>query len=313
MPLAPKLPSLQPRVAEATPTGPRVRLPLRAVLRGIPPFQLSGPIEEVPETAQIEFAFSIVEPQLSLGKISVSPAQFMAALPEEFRARFQLEENETPVALPLQEVLQHLPDESLQLRGDQEMPEIGEAFETPFSKKAAEDAARFTAAPTPAPKPAPEVAGEALPGSATLATTDLPGSTPPATTTPPATQGSARPDPKAIVAEASALPGVSACAVVFSDGLSLAGNIPAESGAEALCAMAPSIMKRLGDQLSEANLGSLDGLTLFCAQRPISFFAHGNICLAALHSEAELAPATRFRLNSTAQELARAYAPAQPA
>ena len=245
---------------------------------------------------------------MSLGKISVSPAQFMAALPEEFRARFQLEENETPVALPLQEVLQHLPDESLQLRGDQEMPEIGEAFETPFSKKAAEDAARFTAAPASATKPAPEVAGEAgLPGSTPPVTTDLPGSAIPATTSQPATQGSARPDPKAIVAEASALPGVSACAVVFSDGLSLAGNIPAESGAEALCAMAPSIMKRLGDQLSEANLGSLDGLTLFCAQRPISFFAHGNICLAALHTEAELAPATRFRLNSTAQELARAY------
>jgi predicted regulator of Ras-like GTPase activity (Roadblock/LC7/MglB family) len=296
------------------------------VLRGIPPFQLSGPIEEVPETAEIEFAFSIVEPQLSLGKISVSPAQFLAALPEEFRSRFQLEEGETPVALPLQEVLQHLPNESLQLRSDQEMQEIGEAFETPFSKKADEDAVRFKAAPAPASvvaagvDPAGPLSGAAsgpTPETSPTAAShppespirisipaDRPEATPPVATE---AKGSVGPDPKAIVAEASALPGVSACAVVFSDGLSLAGNIPAETGVEALCAIAPSIMKRLGDQLSGANLGLLDGLTLFCAQRPISFFAHGNICLVALHAEAELTPATRFRLNSTAQELARTY------
>jgi predicted regulator of Ras-like GTPase activity (Roadblock/LC7/MglB family) len=318
-PLAPERPSLQPEAAAAPPDGPGVRLPLRAVLRGIPPFQLSGPIDEVPETAQIEFAFSIVEPQLSLGRISVSPAQFLAALPEEFRSRFKLEESETPVALPLQEVLQNLPDASLQLRGDQEVQEIGEAFETPFSKKAAEDAVRFKAAPAPtpvaagsrepAPMPVPEISTKAPsnPPEAPIRISipaNLPGSTPPATTE---AKDSAGPDPKAIVAEASALPGVSACAVVFSDGLSLAGNIPAETGAEALCAIAPSIMKRLGDQLSGANLGSLDGLTLFCAHRPISFFAHGNICLAALHAAPELTPATRFRLNSTAQELARTY------
>jgi predicted regulator of Ras-like GTPase activity (Roadblock/LC7/MglB family) len=133
---------------------------------------------------------------------------------------------------------------------------------------------------------------------------DRPEATPPVATE---AKGSPGPDPKAIVAQASALPGVSGCAVVFSDGLSLAGNIPVETGAEALCAIAPSIMKRLGDQLSGANLGSLDGLTLFCAQRPISFFSHGNICLVALHAVAELTPATRFRLNSTAQELARTY------
>ncbi len=65
--------------------GPRVRLSLRSVLRGFLPVQLSGPIDDVPETAAIEIPFSIIEPQLSLGRIAVSPAQFQAALPEEYR------------------------------------------------------------------------------------------------------------------------------------------------------------------------------------------------------------------------------------
>ncbi len=108
-----------------------------------------------------------------------------------------------------------------------------------------------------------------------------------------------------------ACPGVSACAIVFSDGLSLAGNIPAEYEAEALCAIAPSIVKRIDDQMIGANLGPLNGITLYCAKTPVSFFAHGNICLAALHSADALAAEIRARLSCVVQELAQMYA--QPA
>jgi predicted regulator of Ras-like GTPase activity (Roadblock/LC7/MglB family) len=118
-------------------------------------------------------------------------------------------------------------------------------------------------------------------------------------------------DAKSIVAHASRLAGVSACAIVFSDGLSLAGNIPAEYEAEALCAVAPSIMKRIDEQMIGTNLGSLDGITLYCAKTPVSFFAHGNICLAALNSAGEIAVEIRARLSSAVREIARMYA--QPA
>jgi len=60
-----------------------------------------------------------------------------------------------------------------------------------------------------------------------------------------------------------------------------------------------------------ARFGSLQGITLFCAKTPVSIFAHGNICLAALHSAGEIATEIRARLNCTARELARMYA--QPA
>ena len=304
---------------------------MRDVLRGISPIQLSGPVDEVPETATVEIPYSIIEPQLSLGRIAVSPAQFQAALPEEYRALFKLEETEQPVVLPLQEVLQNLPNETLQLRGDQEEIILTETFETPFSTKAAEDAVRLKVSSGPIAKavlvaeiadPA-VVAGGADPGPVGLEQENAakgkdvarPGSTPPATATRSAIQVAFDTDEtldaKTIVAHASKLPGVLACAVVFSDGLSLAGNLPAEYQTEALCALAPSLVKRINDQMVGASLGPLNGITLYCAKTPVSFFAHGNICLAALHSAGEIASDVRARLSSAARELARMYA--QPA
>jgi predicted regulator of Ras-like GTPase activity (Roadblock/LC7/MglB family) len=118
-------------------------------------------------------------------------------------------------------------------------------------------------------------------------------------------------DAKSVLVHVSRLPGVSSCAIVFSDGLSLAGNIPTDYEADALCATAPSIMKRIGEQMLGAKFGTLRSVTLFCAETPVSLFAHGNICLAALHSGDDLAAEVRDRLGRTTQELARMYA--QPA
>ena len=342
---------LKPAAVAFSAGGPRVRLRLRDVLRGLSPFQLSGPVDEVPETATIEIPFSIIEPQLSLGRIAVSPAQFQAALPEEYRSLFQIEETEAPVILPLQEVLQNLPNESLQLRGDQEEVEVAPGFETPFSTKAAEDAARLKVSNGPIARPVVQAAvspaepavatGDAVSGpipteeKITKENVALPGSTPPASTTArakkraPAAVAQAPQTPlarselqvafdtdetldaKTIVAQTSRLPGVSACAIVFSDGLSLAGNIPAEYQAEALCALAPTIVKRINDQMVGASLGPLNGITLYCAKTPVSFFAHRNICLAVLHSTVEITTEVRARLVCAVRELAQMYA--QPA
>ena len=214
-----------------------------------------------------------------------------------------------PVSLPLPEVLRNLPNETLQLRDDQEQVEIAEIFETPFSQKAAEDAARLQVSAAPIGKGAvdagaPVVSGGADPAQAAIPTAELPKekeqiSVPLETAAPKpevlaAAAGSPRSTPRAItgepadaksiVARASELPGVSACAAVFSDGLCLAGNIPGEYQADALCAMAPEITKRIGEQISGANFGNVQAITVFCAKAPVSFFSYDNICLAALHS-----------------------------
>ena len=302
--------------------GARVRLSLRAILRGIPPFQCIGPIDIVPEDAKIEIPFAIVEPQLSLGRVAISPAQFQAAMPEQYRSLYKMDEGGVPVSLPLSEILQNLPNESLQLRGDQEEAEVAQLFETPFSQKAAEDAARMKISPGPIAKAVVAaggavVAGIGDPGRSDVASpipakVDAPPESPiPATVRTPlqvALDTDDALDAKSVVTHACRLPGVSACAIVFSDGLSLAGNIPDVYEADALCAMAPEIVKRIDEQMNNANLGALRGITVFCEKAPVSFFAHGNICLAALHSAGEIAAEIRDRLGRTTQELARMYA-----
>ena len=105
---------------------------------------------------------------------------------------------------------------------------------------------------------------------------------------------------------------MSACAIVFSDGLSLAGNIPAEYEADALCALAPSIMKRINDQMIGANLGPLNGITLYLRKNAGQLFRPRQYLprrppLGRTRSRAEV----RARLGCAVRELARMYA--QPA
>ena len=356
--LTPAIPSPRPsNLPETVSSGPRLQLPLRAVLRGIVPLQVSGPTDEVPESAQVDFPFSIIEPQLSLGKISLSPGQFVAALPAEFRERFKIEDPQTPIPLPLEEVLQHLPNDTLRTRADQNAPELVSAFETPFSQKAAEDAERFQ---TPVPKvvldrdaprlrknvesaqastlainqgaaltearlpvaevkPAfPKPAANLTPEKTLLPGTSVAPKTPEVTIS--ALQSVERSslqriletdealDPKSIVAHAGRLSGVRACAIMFSDGLSLAENFPREYKVDALCAIAPTIVQKIGTQIPGANLGPLTSITLFCAKESVSFFARENICLAVLHAGAdEVESETRARLSAVVKELGRMY------
>ena len=84
-------------------------------------------------------------------------------------------------------------------------------------------------------------------------------------------------------------PGVKACALMFGDGLSLAGSLPAEFETDGLCAMAPSLMQRIENHMVETKLGALRGMTLSCVKGAITFFMHENLCLAALHSDGDLA------------------------
>jgi predicted regulator of Ras-like GTPase activity (Roadblock/LC7/MglB family) len=344
--IAPKIPAPKFEFAKVpfSGDGPRIRLPLRPILRALAPFQLSGPTDTVAETATIELPFAILQPQLSLGKVSISPAQFQAALPAEYRSSLSLKDLETPIALPLQDILQNLPNESLKIRDDQKAVEVIPTFETPFSQKAVEDAARL-----------------AVPGSSTgTATKEVPAAPPikrtpekrkqegapeiklpsplataEATAPKPVASKPAMPSPKPsrdplqlvfdtdevmdaknVVAHASHLPGVRACAIVFSDGLSLAGNIPAEFKIDGLCAIAPGLVKKCQEQMPSANLGTFAGLTLSCTKSAVTFFAQGDICLAALHwAGQEIEIATRTQLSSVTEELARVYTqpPAVPA
>ena len=277
--------------APAKADGPKISLALKPILMSLPPFQLAGDIKDVPEEARLEVPFSLVGPQLISGRVTLKVEEFANLLPEEFRKFFSAEEINAPVALPLQEVLKNLPAASLRMRDDQELQEKGSDFQTPFAAKAAEDAKRF----------APPVAAKPLKG--------LPQIVPDLKPAPAATPAAPKEelDAKTVVADAAKMAGVKACAIMFGDGLSLAGNLPGEFQAEALCAMGPSFLQRLGDHLAATKLGGLRSMTLSCAKAAVTFFMHENLCLAALHAKEELSVEVRERLDQIVQQLSKKY------
>ena len=233
---------------------------------------------------------------------------FQVSLPAEYRGLFQAGDGAMDISLPLQEVLKNLPAASLRMRDDQVEQEAGESFATPFSAKAEEDAKRFNVPLTPVAKPVVEVPQ------------DLPSQN--EETQPAVEKASDRPlrsplhvaldtdeklDAKGIVAHVNKIPGVKACTILFGDGLSLAGSLPAELETEGLCAMAPSLMERVGNHMVDTKLGALRGMTLSCVKGAITFYMHENLCLGALHADLDLPAETREKLSRIVHELSRKY------
>ena len=269
-----------------------IALSLKVVLQNLPAFQLEGDVSTVSDDDRLTLPLALIETQLASGRISIAPEIFQTALPEKHRGLFQVDEAKTPVALPLEEVLKNLPATILKLRDDQEDFTLDTEYETPFSIKAKEDAQRLAADKAPAEKTSDNTTEQ----SVVKAKIDL---------KPTAEE---KVDPKEIVAKASGLPGVKVCAITFSDGLSLAGELPEEIAAEGLCAIAPGLLERVTQHVRETKLGSLTAVTLYTSGSAVSFFARGNICLTALHAEGSLPPGTRTQIAELVEKLSRTYA-----
>ena len=267
---------------------PIISFSLKAVLQNLPAFQLHGDAGAVPDEVRIAFPLALIEPQLAGGRVLIAADVFQAAVPPEHRGLFQIDVAKTSVVLPLEEVLKNLPATVLKLREDQEHSALDKDFETPFLAKAQEDAVRF------APK---DQSNKGVPKESTEQK--------------PATSVEAKPtiektDPKEVVSQANALAGVKACAITFSDGLSLAGELPEKFAADGLCAMAPSILERVGQHMRNTKLGQLVAMTLYVDDSAVSFFARGNVCLTALH-DCSLAPEIRTRLAELTEKLSHTY------
>ena len=307
------------RVAEV-----KIALPLLPILKNLPPMQLTGDPSSVPSDVHFELPFALIEPQLASGRVSVTAKVFEVSIPVSFRGLFQAGPGAVDVALPLQEVLKNLPAASLRMRNDQEEQDAGQNFATPFSAKAEEDAKRFNVPATPVAKPAvPEPVAESAGAPKAVAESED-GVAHSATATEEKTEQNAgdRPlrtplqvalntdeklDAKGVVALVNKTPGIKSCAILFGDGLSLAGSLPAELETDGICAMAPSLMQRIENHLVDTKLGLLRGMTLSCAKGAITFYMHENLCLAALHADVDLPADTRERLGRIVHELSRKY------
>ncbi|HEX4630206.1 MAG TPA: hypothetical protein VH188_04510 [Chthoniobacterales bacterium] len=305
------------RVAEV-----KIALPLRPILKSLPPIQLTGDPSCVPADVRFELPFALIEPQLASGRVSVTAKVFEVSIPVSFRGLFQAGAGAVDVSLPLQEVLKNLPSTSLRMRDDQEEQDAGQNFATPFSAKAEEDAKRFNVPATPVAKPVvPEPAAEvAEPAKAEMpdesqgsvadgaTATEAPSSDRPLRTPlQVALDTDEKLDAKGVVALVNKLSGVKACAIHFGDGLSLAGSLPAELETDGICAMAPSLMQRVENHLVDTKLGMLRGMTLSCSKGAVTFYMHENLCLVALHADLDLPSETRDRLSRIVHELSRKY------
>jgi predicted regulator of Ras-like GTPase activity (Roadblock/LC7/MglB family) len=273
-------PDMAPKVEE------KIELSLRVVLQNLPAFQRQGDPNLASEDAKISLPFALLAEQLATGRITVSPKIFQEAISTNYRYLFHLDEAETPVLLPLQEVLKNVPSAALQMRADQEALVESETIETPFSIQAKEDARRFS--------------GEEPPTLASI----LEG---PRKIDKKPVEKVERIDAKQVVALATKLPGINGCAITFADGLGLAGNFPAAISADGLCAVAPTLLQRIEKHMLDTKLGPLSSMTLQAANSAVTFFMQGNICLSALHTTEELTAETRRQLARMVDELAQTY------
>lgn len=285
-------PNISMQEGSTTASPATVVLALKPILQNLPPFQVNGEVMGVDGDVRVEFPHAIIEPQLVTGKVLVSATTFYAALPEAHRQLFIVDPEETPVALPLQEVLKNLPSGALKIRPDQECTLLKKDFETPFSLTAKEDSERFQSTPS-----VPETVANAAERSGAEAEVELTHNV----------QPEEEIDAKKAVERIRALRGIEACAITFSDGLSLAGDLPPEIAAGGLCAMAPTLLRTIEKHMLETKLGSLVSMTLHSAKSAISFFIQGNIYLAALHKSESLAEETRAQLIEIMEKLSRTY------
>jgi len=306
-PTAKSEPSPKPPVAP-TPAGKGERnilLSLQAVLSELPPFQLNGSPMSVPEDARVEFPSSMIEPQLASGRVTIPARIFERAVPEAYRALFLVDPNETPVTLPLPEIVKQFSDTALRLRADQEEEAVTEKFETPFSLKAEEDAKRFQggkekAQPTSTPHSLRR--GERPTPNAQRRTEEK--IDPPAGV-PTKAEGI---DAKRAIARASGLTGVAGCTISFTDGLSLAGNIPGDLQAEGICSIAPALIDKIDNHLEDTRLGGLVAMSLHCGDSSLTFFKQAKLCLTAWHKNGQdLSAETREQLAQLLQQVSQAY------
>jgi hypothetical protein len=290
----------KPKESEA-----KIALALTTILEEVPAFQLNGSPAAVPEEVRVEFPLSLIEPQLASGRVVISPKVLQRAMPEIYRELLKIDPVETPVSLPLQEILKSLPANFLRMRDDQEEIVLKETIETPFSIKADEDAKRFQSFAERAVK----ISEESLEKSPVEKKIELQLEELPAASS----ANEEKLDAKSVVVRANGLPGVAACAITFADGLSLAGSLPPELGAEGLCAVAPSVLQKIDNHMVGAKLGALKAVTLHAGKSPVTFLMHGNICLAALHAGDELPSESRTQLGAMVEELSRTYSQPEPA
>lgn len=115
-------------------------------------------------------------------------------------------------------------------------------------------------------------------------------------------------DAKKVVRLVAKLPGITACTIMFADGLTLAGNFPKELDGEGFSAMSPLFYKRANQFASELHLGEMQTFSFYTDRSVLSFFMKNDICLAVMQTGRGFLPGVREKLMAVTTELSKMYA-----
>lgn len=109
--------------------------------------------------------------------------------------------------------------------------------------------------------------------------------------------------PREIVQKANMLKGIAGSIVAMSDGLMVAGELPAPFKAETTAAFLPQIFGRMIQYAKELNLGDLSSMIVECDKAPLQITKAGQIYFAVIGKPGEPLPVSQIKMIAT--ELAK--------
>jgi hypothetical protein len=306
--------------SNGTDRGQNLRIALSPILRHLPPELNHTALQSVAGSdSEIELPLALIQPQLPNGRVTVPLSIFLEAIPETVRNAFGEVDRSTQVPIPLKEILRRLPGDALPLRADQEVDEVREPIDTPFSKAAREDAERFRNATGIPEKLEKDSAQLEFDDPAKSEKVDAPSGTPepgtPAVVTKTEPDFSSlqtvfltdeRLDLPTIVNKISALPGLQSTLLHTADGRRLTGAIGDEQFERAALTLLPALFGEVKTKLDERECTGLETLTFCWRQEQISVFSNGRLCLSVRHSRRPFKPGVREKLSLIFSRLAEA-------
>lgn len=120
-----------------------LQISLAAIVKSLPVDHIEGDPDDIDPQLIVSFPKADILAQLAHGKVVSTVGVLRAALPESASRMFSDTSDDAEITLPLREILAALPQEALRKREDQIEEKLDLTFETPFARKAAEDAQRL--------------------------------------------------------------------------------------------------------------------------------------------------------------------------
>ncbi len=269
---------------------------LAPILESLPPEVGQAALRQLAQTdVRIALRKDSIESQLSSGRVVIPLPEFLQAIPEDIRDAFGAVNPGTTIPIPLEEIFQELPMESIKTRADQIIEPAPEIIPTPFSEHAREDAARFAAT------------GERQ-AEETLATKGDVNQHPP------------KPDYEAlrillmtddeldipkVIALAGKLPGIDRSLLTTLTGQKIAGDLGESRYAKAATFLLPQLFTTATLSLREISFRPLETLSLNFGDEQLSSFVQEHLCLTVLHPPRPLRPGVRETMVKVLAELVR--------